>query len=105
MAHAAATNGTEDRIRAIVFNEGTLWVAQCIEYDIAVQANDVPSVLDKLQLTIDAEHATCADEGKRMCDCIAPAPNYYHDLWEQKSSSWTQHNVVGPLEIAFLNVA
>ena len=103
MPHAAATNGDEVHIRAVVFQDGEIWIAQCIEYDIAVQAPDVPTVLDKLQLTIDAEHAMC--DGQRMCDRISPAPNYYHHLWDQKSSSWMQQHVAGPLEIAFLKVA
>jgi len=105
MAQATAPNGSEAHIRAIVFQDGALYVAQCIDYDIAVQAADVPAVLDKLQLTIEAEHAMCTTEGKRMCDCLSPAPNYYHNLWDQRSSSWTQHNVAAPLEIAFTAAA
>ena len=103
MAQATAPDGTEEHIRAIVFRDGDLYVAQCIDYDIAVQAIDVPAVLDKFQLTQEAEHAMCA--GKPMKDSINPAPNYYHGLWEKRSSSWTQHNVVAPLEIAFTAAA
>lgn len=105
MTNAAATNGDETHIRAIIFRDGDLHVAQCLEYDIAVQAPDVNVVLEKLELTIEAEFAACRADGVKPCDCIPPAPNYYHGLWEQRSASWTQHNVEAPIEIAFLKAA
>ena len=105
MAQATGPDGTEAHLRAIVFRDGDLYVAQCIDYDIAVQAADVPAVLDRLQLTLEAEHAVCAAKGQRMCDCLVPAPNYYHELWAKRSNSLTQHSVPAPVEIAFTAAA
>ncbi len=37
-------NQESDGIRAVIFQDGDLWVAQCLEYDIGAQAFDVDTV-------------------------------------------------------------
>lgn len=90
-AHSLA-NGL-DSVRAIVFREGDMYVAQCLELDICAQARDVASVLDRLDLTIEAECAMRVEGGKEPFDGICPAPNYFHDLWEKRSVNLTRVNV------------
>ena len=102
MTNPTPPNGTEARVRTIVFREEGMYVAQCLEYDIAVQAPDVDLVLDRLKLTLEAELEMCREEDKDLADCISPAPNYYHGLWERRSDSWTQHFLDMPLDIAFV---
>lgn len=92
MTVATAPNGGETTIRAIVFKDGEKYVAQCIEYDIACQADTIADLIDRLDLTIEAEFATCEERGKRTKDCIAPAPNYYHQLWEKRAVELTRVN-------------
>ena len=84
MANAKAPNGTENHIRVIVFREGDVYVAQCLEYDIAAQAATIEGVIDRLELTLDAEFAYCEESSKKPHESISPAPNYYHNLWEAR---------------------
>lgn len=83
MTKASAPDGSECEIRAVVFKEGDFYVAQCIEYDIATQALELDQVLSRLELTLEAEFEACVQSGKEPKDCISPAPNYYHGLWEK----------------------
>ena len=89
MANAVAPNGHERHIRAIVFKEGDKLVAQCLEYDIATQADDMGVLFDRLHLTIEAEFAACEAEGQEPKACITPAPNYYFEMWEKRSAALT----------------
>ena len=93
MSNAKSPNGSEDAIRAIVFRAGDSYVAQCIEYDIAVQSADLASLVDRLQLTLEAEFVTCEERGKVPRDCIIPAPNYYHELWAKRTVELKRINV------------
>ena len=96
MAKAQAPNGKEKTIRVIVFREGDQYVAQCLEYDIATQARDLESLIDRLELTLDAEFAHCDEAGHEPHAAIAPAPNYYHDLWESRYASLERIKVPKP---------
>lgn len=84
MAVATAPNGTEKTIRVIVFRETHHYVAQCLDYDIATQAKSLESLVERLELTLDAEFAICEEEGVQPNKAISPAPNYYHDLWDSR---------------------
>lgn len=102
-------NGQETHIRAIVFKEGEFYIAQCLEYDICAQAEDIETVLDRLDLTIEAEFEACCAMGVHAKDRIFPAPNYYHSLWEKRSMNIERVNVPTPdgvsLEVAFAKAA
>jgi len=74
-----------DHVRVIVYSEGDLFIAQCLEVDIATQARDIPTLLERLDMTLDAECAICREGGRDPLKRIAPAPNYFHDLWEKRS--------------------
>ncbi len=80
-------------IRAVVFKEGDLYVAQCLEYDIATQAPDLDTLLDRLDLTLEAECAITMERTGKPFDGIAPAPVLFHQLWEKGSHSIGRVNV------------
>ena len=96
MSDTMMPTGSETAIRAIVFKEADMYVAQCLEYDIAAQAPDLQSLFPRLELTVEAEFAMCEADGKPARECIVPAPTYYHDLWKAKSASITPTNVAVP---------
>jgi hypothetical protein len=96
MAAAQAPNGDEKTIRAIVFKEGEMYIGQCLEYDIAAQAVDLDTLVDRLELTIEAEFAYCTEAGVTPKDCISPAPNYYHALWDRASLTLAKIGVRTP---------
>ena len=96
MSRATAPKGHETQIRAIVFKEGDFYIAQCLEYDISAQAPAIEAVIDRLELTIEAEFEACEEAGKEANKCILPAPNYYHGLWEKRSLAVQRVSVEAP---------
>jgi hypothetical protein len=105
MGAAQGPNGEEPEIRAIIFRDGDVYVGQCLEYDIAAQASDLESLIDRLELTVEAEFATCEENGGVAHKCISPAPVYYHDLWERRSVLLQQVRVSTPVGRKPLNLA
>jgi hypothetical protein len=84
MATAPATShaGDLEQLRVIVYRDADLYIAQGLEVDIATQAKDIPSLLARLDLTIEAECAMSKERGGAPFDGIGAAPNYFHGLWE-----------------------
>ena len=105
MAAPVAPNGRETEIRAIVFRDGDVYVGQCLEYDIAAQAKDLSALLDRLELTVEAEFATCAALKRETKNCISPAPVYYHNLWDSASLTLQRVNVSTPLNYRMAKAA
>jgi hypothetical protein len=60
-------------LRVVVFREEDLYVAQCLEHDICVQADSLPKLQKRFE-------ATLRLEGDDL-DLIDPAPPRFHDLW------------------------
>ncbi len=89
MTTATSHNGDLEQLRVVVYREGDMYIAQCLELDIATQARDLDTLLERLDLTIDAECAASTERGETPFKGIAPAPNYFHGLWEKRSVSLT----------------
>jgi hypothetical protein len=87
MSAEASYSGNLEQLRVVVFREGNVYSAQCLEIDIATQANHIPELLERLDLTIDAEFALSRELGKKPFEGIAPASTYFHTLWEKRSVS------------------
>ena len=74
-------NSTVATIRAIIFREGDLWVAQCVEYDIGCQAPTLAELTQKLMVTVELE---CVESMRRHgapFRGIPPAPDRYEAMW------------------------
>ena len=109
MTVATASNGELEHLRVIVYREGDVYVAQCLEHDIATQGPDIPAALERLDLTIDAECAISKEAGGKAFDRIPSAPNYFHTLWDKRSMTLTHvHLPVGhhfEMEVAYAKAA
>lgn len=108
MTTAYAHNG-EVNLRVVVYREGDVYIAQCLEMDIATQARDLDTLLERLDLTIDAECAMSVERNGGPFDGIPPAPNYFHGLWEKRSMSLTHlhfpvHNHLN-IQVAYAKAA
>jgi hypothetical protein len=93
MATAQSAQDGLKEVRVVVFHEEGMYVAQCLEYDIATQAPDIEAVLDRLDLTIEAECQMSMEETGKTLNGIAPAPIYFHQLWEKGSVAITRKNL------------
>jgi hypothetical protein len=76
-------------IRAVIFQEGDQWVAQCLEYDIGAQAHDLETVQHRLGVALEIERQTSMEIYGTEFDGIDRAPARYFEMWEKRSpSSW-----------------
>ncbi|GBF56452.1 hypothetical protein PbB2_00108 [Candidatus Phycosocius bacilliformis] len=60
-------------LRVVVFREEEVFVAQCLEHDICVQADSLPKLQERFE-------ATLILEGKGL-EAIDPAPARFHEIW------------------------
>lgn len=76
-------------VRVIMFQEGEAWVAQCLEHDIAAQADDLDELHMRFALTLRMELRTSLERSGRPFGGIEPAPRHFHELWEKRSGGFT----------------
>lgn len=73
------------QIRAILFREGDSWIAQCLEYDIGAQADDLDSLQERLFVALDMEYETSLRITGEPFGGIPPAPKHYYRMWSEQS--------------------
>ena len=76
----------ELNLRVVVFQEGDLWVAQCLEYDICAQAKDVKTLERRIGRVVRLENERSLSQGKTPFDGIKPAPTHFHAKWAERTS-------------------
>lgn len=76
------------KLRVVLFSEDSVWIAQCIEHDIAAFGASIQEVRENLLITLDAE----AVETKRATGVvfggIAPAPAEFLERWEKNAGNF-----------------
>jgi hypothetical protein len=72
----------EEPLRAVVFMDGDLWFAQCLEHDIGVQASNLHDLPKKLELTVAFEREESIRRHGEPFGGIPPAPARFQDMWE-----------------------
>src|SRR5947209_10023256 len=71
-------------IRAVVFQEGGRWIAQCLEYDLCTSAKDRRELTRKLSSQLRLQMMLDLAKGKRPFQDLPRAPRRF---WEMYSSS------------------
>lgn len=77
------TKAENDRLRVVVCKDGDMYVAQCLEHDICVQAPDMKTLRSRFNATLDAEREFALANGKKPFEGIDPAPKHYFAMWEK----------------------
>lgn len=70
-------------LRVVVLRDGGVYVAQCLEIDIAAQGLTEEEALDRLYETYRAEENLAREEGRNVHD-IGPAPSQFHVLFSSE---------------------
>jgi hypothetical protein len=78
---------TSDTIRVIVFKDGDLWVAQCLEYDIGAQAPDIDTLNTRFQVVLNAELKESMERHGKPFAGIPAAPKRFQLMWEHRARS------------------
>ena len=66
-----------------------MWAAQCLDYDIGAQAEDLDELRAQLEMTLYAEHRLRAGTDADPFPGIDPAPQHFHMLWEKGGNELT----------------
>jgi hypothetical protein len=76
-----------DTIRVIVFQDADYWVAQCLEYDIGAQADDVDTLMARLEVALKAEFNESMERHGKAFEGIEAAPQRFQSMWERRARS------------------
>lgn len=72
-----------DGLRILVRKEDDVFVAQCVEYDICTQANDMPTLQARMDVLIETELRAAASKGMTL----PPAPDGFEAIWDNGGTS------------------
>lgn len=79
------------RISAILIQEEKGWSAQCLEYDIAVQANNLTDLHYEFERALVGHISVSLELGKTPFEDLKPAPRKYWDMFNR-----SHHSLEGP---------
>jgi hypothetical protein len=68
-------------INAIAFHDEGVWIAQCVEYDIAVSAETLPKLRKAFEQAVISNICVNEERGRSGLDGIPPAPSRFRDLF------------------------
>lgn len=70
-------------VRIIAFQEGDVWVAQCVEHDICVQGKDLPQARRRMEVALEIELEQSTANGGEPFNDIDPAPAHYAFMFDE----------------------
>ena len=77
----------EITIRVVVFKDDDGWVAQCLEYDIGAQADDIDTLNERLSAALKMEFKESVERHGKPFAGIDPAPLRFQTMWEHRVRS------------------
>jgi hypothetical protein len=79
-----AMSGTTDafNLKAVLFEEGDWWCAQCLEYDITAQAKTLPELRYELERVLFTHLCVSAQLGRTPFQGLAQAPRKFWKMYE-----------------------
>jgi hypothetical protein len=75
------------KMRVVIFQDGDVWIAQCLEHDISAQGIDFQSAMRRLTATVAAESRHTQEGGGDEFAGIDPAPEFFHRMFEATENS------------------
>ncbi|HZZ32391.1 MAG TPA: hypothetical protein VFE10_10395 [Phenylobacterium sp.] len=76
-------------VSAVAFQDGDMWVAQCVEYDIAAFSRHLAELPKAFERALAANFCANADLGRDALDGIPAAPPKFRELFEHADSRLT----------------
>lgn len=74
-------NPEKKHLKVIVIPEGDYLVAQCLDYDIAVQALGITELQDRFKTAIETHAYLAKESGETPFENLQQAPQEYWRLW------------------------
>lgn len=75
-------DNSAESLRILVFQEGGIWVGQCVEYDIGAQGRSISEMAKRLVVAIEAEEQISRKRHGEAFRSIPAAPSHVADLWD-----------------------
>lgn len=69
-------------VNVVAFQEGDLWVAQCVEYDIAAFAKSLPELPRAFERAVAANLCANADLGRRDLESVPVSPPHFKAMFD-----------------------
>jgi hypothetical protein len=93
------------RLRILLFTEQDIWVAQCLDFDIAAQGKDISNALDSLERVFVGQMILDQKRGRKPLERISPAPEKYWNRFEKGTpiEKEKKFRLPGQLEPAIAN--
>jgi hypothetical protein len=70
-------------VRAVVFQEGDWWSAQCLEYDIATQAATLGDLRREIERVLAAYVVLAAKQDRNPFEGLQRAPEKFWEMYER----------------------
>lgn len=67
-------------LRLLLLKEGTQWVAQCLEHDLAAQGPDIDDAIDAFATVLAGKLLADFNAGREPLSTCRPAPAHYFEL-------------------------
>jgi len=80
-------------IRVVLFREGDMWVAQCVEYDIGAQGKDLADVVQRLQVTLNVEVQESIARNLPPFSGIDRSPSYIEEYWSKAGGAYNPRSL------------
>lgn len=78
-----------DIIHAVVFRDGELWVAQCLEVDLAISSRQREAIPKLVRNQLRGQAELDRQRGRRPFSSLKPAPPIFRTLYEE-SQPWQE---------------
>jgi len=72
----------------VLYEQGSSWIAQALEYDIAVQGRTVNATVKRMLDTIYETYRITVEEFGQPFEGIEPAPKRFHDMFEHAEADF-----------------
>lgn len=69
-------------LRIVLFKEDEKFIAQCVDFDICTQADNIETLKDRMDCLIETELKDALASGL----VIDPAPKRFHKMWDQQGT-------------------
>ena len=84
-------------LRIVLFRESRFWIAQGLEHDIGVQAENLKDIMVRLALALELAEPTLLG--------LPPAPAYFQDLWKHRAGGFEPISPATPVPVQLAIVA
>ena len=68
-------------LRIVVYKEQDKFIAQCVDFDIATQADDFETLKSRMDCLLECELRAASDSGQ----AVDQAPQKFHNMWKQNA--------------------